>query len=278
MALYDQHLHSWYSFDCATAPRANVLRALEMGLGGITFTEHYDTNPEDWPTCRFNDDAYTADLALLREEFGDALHIGRGIEICYQPGRMDRILGFLETGHFDLVLLSVHWMHDAAIHHRGRWDGRTVDDLKQAYLTTVREAAEMCARLQRGAGSPFHVLGHLDLVRRYAKRFLGAEEPLGHPDLVDDILRTCLEADLIPEINTSSLRQGLNEPMPGAAVIERYAKLGGTAIALGSDAHTAADIGSRLDDAAALAQRCGISQLAVFKSGRLEPVPLDASS
>ena len=111
---------------------------------------------------------YTADLTLLREEFGAAIYIGRGIEICYQPDQMDRILAFVESGHFDLVLLSVHWMHDAAIHHRERWTGRTVDELEHAYLTTVREAAEMCVRLQRREGSPFHVLGHLDLVRRGA--------------------------------------------------------------------------------------------------------------
>ncbi|MFH0981149.1 MAG: histidinol-phosphatase HisJ family protein [Planctomycetota bacterium] len=274
MGLYDQHLHSWHSFDCASDPRDNMLRALKVGLSGLTFTEHYDTHPEDWPTCRYDDEAYAADLATLRNEFGRELYIGKGIEVCYQPDRMDRIVQFLGQHTFDAVLLSIHWLEDGAIHDRRRWAGRTVEEMSRAYLGRVLEAVEMCVRLKRAGGNPFHILSHLDLVRRYSKRFLQTDDPLGHEDLVDAILRRCLASDLVPEINTSSLRQGLSEPMPGEAVVRRYAELGGTAIVLGSDAHTVQDIGAGLEEAAAQARRCRIEKLALFKNGRMETLPL----
>ncbi|MCP4592997.1 MAG: hypothetical protein GY842_19865, partial [bacterium] len=88
--------------------------------------------------------------------------------------------------------------------------------------------------------------------------------------------RNCLAAGVIPEINTSSLRQGLTDPMPGEAVVRRYAELGGRMIALGSDAHLAESIGAGLEQAAALSKRCGIEQLAVFKNGAPIPVPLSS--
>jgi histidinol-phosphatase (PHP family) len=147
--LYDQHLHSWHSFDCASPPRDNTLRALEVGLRGLTFTEHYDTHPEDWPTCRYNDETYGADLAILQEEFGGRIEIGRGIEVCYQPDLMDRILAFLDTGRFDAVLLSVHWLRDGAIHHRERWAGHTAAEMHRAYSGRVLEPVQTCVRLRR---------------------------------------------------------------------------------------------------------------------------------
>lgn len=274
MGLYDQHLHSRHSFDSKSEPRDVVLRGLEMGLSGLTFTEHYDTHPEDWPTCCYDDESYTADVAALREEFGPEFSVGKGIEVCYQPDRMGDIVEFLNGCEFDVVLLSVHWVGDWALHHRDRWAGRALEDISRDYLNAVLGATELCVSLKRQGGNPFHILGHLDLVRRYAHRFLHADGPLGHSDLVDAILRNCLAADLAPEINTSSLRQGLAEPMPQEGIIRRYAELGGTAVALGSDAHTVKDVGAGLAQAAAMARRCGISHLAVFANRHLERLPL----
>ena len=268
MGLYDQHVHSRHSLDSESDPRDCVLRALEVGLGGLTFTEHYDTHPEDWPTCIYDDEAYSTRIATLRGEFAGAIHIGKGIEVCYQPDRMGDILGFLADHDFDMILLSVHWVGASAIHDRNHWEGKSVEQMSRAYLTAVFDATELCVRLKRQGNNPFNILGHLDLVRRYGQRFLQSEEPIGHGDLVDRILRNCLAAGLVPEINTSTLRQGLSEPMPGDAVIRRYAELGGTAVSLGSDAHTMASVGAGLQQAAALAQRYGVDQLAVFKNRR----------
>ena len=48
MDLYDQHVHSRHSFDSHSEPAACVESAIERGLSGITFTEHFDTHPGDW--------------------------------------------------------------------------------------------------------------------------------------------------------------------------------------------------------------------------------------
>jgi histidinol-phosphatase (PHP family) len=62
--------------------------------------------------------------------------------------------------------------------------------------------------------------------------------------LLGESLAGFIAADIVPEINTSSLRQGLTEPMPGTSTLARYAQLGGKAVSLGSDAHKAEHIGA----------------------------------
>jgi histidinol-phosphatase (PHP family) len=57
-------------------------------------------------------------------------------------------------------------------------------------------------------------------------------------------------------------------------VIERYAALGGTAMSLGSDAHSPQYVGSHFADAVELMRRGGIKHLAVFREGVLEELPL----
>lgn len=274
MRLFDQHLHSWNSFDCKTAPELNVRTALEKGLAGLTFTEHFDTHPDEWGECIYDDAKITRELTALRQEFGDRVIIGKGIEVCYQPQRMDFILDFLARHHFDVVLLSVHWAFDRPVHRLELFEGEDLRTYLHNYLAAVAAATADVARRKRRGHQPFHVLGHLDFARRYANRHWGFDGPLGEEELVDEILTNCLEAGLIPEINTSTLRNGMTAPMPGPQVVQRYAELGGACLSLGSDAHSPQYVGQDFEKALAIMRAAGIRQLAVFREGALTTEPI----
>ncbi len=265
MKLYDQHLHSRHSVDSQADPTANVEAALARGLAGLTFTEHFDTHPDDWETCLYDHESYSATIERLREHFGDAIFIGKGIEVCYQPDRMDFILDFLEGRQFDMVMLSVHYFGARPIHVRENWVGLGAADGTRRYLETVLEAVRFCEELLRTHGRVFDVLAHLDLVKRYTVRFLGRSEVSQFGGLLDEILGACIAADLVPEINTSTWRQGLAEPMPGADAAARYVRLGGAGMSLGSDAHRAEDIGADFDRAVAMLRAAGLQHVPVFQ-------------
>jgi histidinol-phosphatase (PHP family) len=143
------------------------------------------------------------------------------------------------------------------------------------YMTAVRDATAHIAQMRREGHQPFHILGHLDFAKRYAKRFFDYQGPFDDLTLVEEILRNCLSADLIPEINTSTLRNNMPAPMPGAEVIDAYAALGGTSVSLGSDAHTAKYVGSHFDHALDIMRNAGITRLAVFRDGTPRPEQLD---
>jgi len=272
--LYDQHVHSRYSVDSDADPAESVRQAIQTGLAGITFTDHYDTHPTEWSACLYDYDAIARTLAGLRREFGDRIFIGHGIEVCYQPAQEERILNHLDNHAFDVVLLSVHWFAGRALHQREHWDGLAPGQGTRLYLEAVLEAVGYVQELSRSRSRPFDVLGHLDLVKRYTQRYFGTYDIRSHGDLVDAILRACLEADLTPEVNLSTLNQSLSEPMPADWVVRRYAELGGEAMTLGSDAHVVEHVGYGLREAAGMLKAQGIRYLAVFEDRRRRYLPL----
>lgn len=274
MALYDQHLHTWFSSDSRADPAANVHQALALGLAGLTMTDHYDIHTTEWPACLYDYDKLAAAIAALRIEFGDRIFIGHGIEVCYQPEQMSWALPSLEAHRFDVVLLSVHWFAGRALHIREHWDGLDTASATRGYLESVLEAARFALELKRQGRKPFDVLGHLDLVKRYTHRYFGTFEVRAQRELIDEILRTCLEADLVPELNLSGLRQSLSETMPADWMVRRYAELGGEAMTLGSDAHSPEHVGANFDAGAAILRRQGIRRLAVFIDRRRQDVDL----
>lgn len=274
MTLQDQHLHSRYSFDSKTDPRANVLAALERGLAGLIFTEHFDTHPDDREGCIYDDEAYSAAIADLRREFGSKIFIGKGIEVCFQPDQEDFILDFLSRRRFDQIILSIHYFHQGPVHVRDCWSGLDPREGTRAYFDNVLAGVRWAEKLNRGRGRTFDVLGHLDFVKRYTNRFFGAVHVDEFAEQIDRILEACLHAELIPEINTSTLRQGLGESMPGPRYVRRFAQLGGRMMSVGSDAHRAEDIGSSFDVAATMLRDAGLSA-ALFRERQPSAVHVD---
>ena len=159
---------------------------------------------------------------------------------------MDFILDFLARHQFDMILLSVHWTDARPIHEHRVIEEWGAEDATRRYLRTVAQAAEMCSRLKSKHGQRcFDVLGHADFVKRYTARFCNQNCVDRHLDLLNEIAQACVAADLTPEINTSTIRGGLDEPMPGPSFVRCYAAAGGRAMSLGSDAHLADSVGAR---------------------------------
>jgi len=273
--LFDQHLHSKHSFDSGTEPEDNVRRAIEIGLSGLTFTEHYDTHPDEWKGCVYDEAAYGATIGDLRKQFGEHIFVGKGIEVDYQPGNMPAIVDFLKSNPFDAAILSIHWSAGRPIHVRDAWQGGDPSRVTRAYLEDVLHAVHFCRQLHERQGRVFDILGHLDFAKRYSHRFEGSTHIAEHMDVIDGILGACLEADLVPEINTSTLRGGLGEPMPGPATIRRYAELGGTMVSLGSDAHKAEHIGAGFDVGLVMMREAGIGHIALFQKRQRRAQPID---
>jgi len=273
-SLHDQHLHSHHSFDSNASPQKNVERAIERGLGGLTFTEHFDTHPTEWPRCVYDDEKIEAEISALRDRYGQQVFVGKGIEVCWQPKRLDFILDFLSRHSFDLVIVSVHWAYDKPVHERERFEGWTVDRYFRLYLEAVRDATAQIARMKRRSRQPFHILGHMDFARRYAKQFFDFDGPIGYDDLIDQILTNCLDAEMIPEVNTSTLRNKMDAPMPGPVIMRRYAALGGTMMSIGSDAHSPQHVGADFDRAIDMLKSSGIQNAAIFRRGEVTPALL----
>ncbi len=69
----DLHVHSRFSGDTDSDPEESVIRALELRLSGIAFTEHYSYEASGF-------------VEGLREKYGDAIMILRGVEFSSREG------------------------------------------------------------------------------------------------------------------------------------------------------------------------------------------------
>jgi len=69
----DLHVHSKHSGDNDADPEETILRAIELGLHGIAFTEHYYY-------------AASEPVEVLKEKYGDRILILRGVEFSANEG------------------------------------------------------------------------------------------------------------------------------------------------------------------------------------------------
>jgi len=132
--------------------------------------------------------------------------------------------------------------------------------LHQAYEAYFRQVARLAAE------GNFDVLGHLDLVKRDARKFGKAYDgPEPYAEMIRTALRSLVERGKGIEINTSPLRRGQPEPCPSLEVLRWYRELGGEILTFGSDAHTPDAIGSHFDVALEMARVAGFTRLATFE-------------
>ena len=69
----DLHIHSKYSSDNDAEPEETILRAIELGLHGIAFTEHYHYEASE-------------PVEILKEKYKNGIMIFRGVEFSAAEG------------------------------------------------------------------------------------------------------------------------------------------------------------------------------------------------
>jgi len=253
--LHDYHVHSTYSGDGKASIGAMCARAVELGIAEIAFTEHVDNNPLDQCFGRFDPDVFSREIDEAREQFGDGLHILKGVEVGephLYPNEVEELL----TKHtFDLVIGAVHWVGDTII-SVDAFSHLDVDALYHRYFDEVLRMAEQ---------SDFDVLVHLDLVKRFGVKYLGPFQVAPFRDQVQAILRAIIRRGMALEVNTSGLRQPCEEPFPGREILALYRELGGHLITIGSDAHRSEDVGSGLAEAAELVWAAGFDSITTYR-------------
>jgi len=266
--LLDYHVHSTHSGD-GRAPLEEMCRlAVERGIAEIAFSDHLDNNPDDDCYGLFDAARFCREVDECRERFGDRLTILKGAELGephLYPREIERIVG---GERFDFLTGGIHWVGGDVVSVDLPPDSPGAVDwpaLYRDYFEEVLRAVE-CAN--------FHVLAHLDLVKRFGVKSLG---PFGigpYRERIEAILRAMIGRGVALEVNTSGLRQPCRETFPGPETLRLYRDLGGELITVGSDAHLPEHLGFGLEAGLRMIREAGFDSITTYREGTPSQRPI----
>ena len=176
--------------------------------------------------------SYTKAISELKQNNTD-IDIRLGIELGVMDYLTPKLTTFVKQYPFDFVIASSHLVNGIDPYYPAYKDKFPGNLGYGAYFHSILENVK--------AFEDFDVYGHLDYVCRYIQV---PYIPSDFTDLLDEILKKIIELGKGIEVNTASLSKGLHFPHPHPYILKRYLELGGEIITIGSDAHTADNIGS----------------------------------
>ncbi|MCM1182014.1 MAG: histidinol-phosphatase HisJ family protein [Roseburia sp.] len=228
----DLHVHTEFSCDSEADMEAYAQSAIDRNVDVVCFTDHVDWNRNDFGYGYYKPRDYFDKLNKVKRKYGHAVRLLSGIEFG-EPHLYADALRELSANPYDYIIGSIHWIGDLFPCKKVR-EQYTSKEFYTLYWEEVLSAVK-----QGG----FDALGHMDFPKRYFGEIYYRE------DKMKEIFQRLLEKDMVIEINTSSLRKGHRQAMPGAELLEIYRENGGRYVTVGSDAHEVKDLSADYDAA-----------------------------
>ena len=258
----DSHVHSQWSWDALAGSMYDTcLRAVEIGLPAVAFTEHADftpwslppeaTIPDDWRRLvsggvltppPLDLDGYQDCLHCCRERF-PGLRILSGVELSEPHWHSPRATSLLRDGGFDRILAAVHSAPAGSgfIEISDRFREQSPTQVLRGYLT---ETAVLITQFDA-----FDILAHIDYPVRKWPQNAKPYDPYEFQDEYRHVLRTLASTGKALEVNT---RVPLHP-----VILAWWRQEGGQAITFASDAHDPSALAAGFIQAARLADAAG---------------------
>ena len=231
--LSDYHLHSKYSFDGNQTIEQIILKAISMELNEICITEHISFDPKDSSYNFFDFKDYKNEIKRLSNKYAGKINIKKGLEIGEYHLYKEDFDKYFKEHDLDFIIGSIHNLNG-----RGFRTNIAENGVKYTYETYFKEVLTF---VQMG---DFDVLGHLDIVQRYAFETGKVYNLEDYKDYIYDILKTIISRGKGIEINTSGLSNNLL--FPKLEILHMYKDLSGEILTVGSDAHSRNRVGEKV--------------------------------
>ena len=267
--LPDYHVHTFRCGHAGGESRDFVLRAIELGLSEIGFSDHIPlyflpASRRD-PCLAMSEDrfaGYLGEVEGLRKEFAGRIVVKLGLEADYAEGYEDVLRRWLDRADWDFVLGSVHWV-------AGDWidaPGSVGRFAKEGTEALYREYYRLLTRAARTG--LFDVLSHFDLPKKHGNRPTSPVE-----DAEDEAINAAAESACAVEISSAGLRKPIGELYPEPRLLERI-NAAGIPVTFSSDAHAPAEVGWGYERTVAQALECGVREFVSYEKRRRIAHPL----
>ncbi|MCL2842273.1 MAG: histidinol-phosphatase HisJ family protein [Oscillospiraceae bacterium] len=270
--LTDLHVHSPASLDCKE-PAANTLQAaIDRGIEVLCFTDHLDLIWPEHPGKKMEEGItiWENSYAIIEEAkktFGDRIEILHGMELAESPQDPERAKLAAALPGVDFILGSIHALPE-------RLDFYLIDtfgDLEACHRTAIDYIEENIRVAELGC---FDALGHFGFYNRYMARHGVYVDVLDYEERVRHLFKILIENGKGIEVNTSGLRQALEESLPNLSVLKLFRECGGEIVTTGSDAHRAKHVGLHMAEAQELLREAGFRYTTIFRQRKPEFIKL----
>ena len=257
--LIDMHTHSDNSPDGVHSPMYMCEQAVANGLRALAITDHCEID-------KFIEQRYASstfhsyfECSKARNAFEGQLLVLIGVEIGQPLGNLKLCENLINKYPYDFVLGSVHTPRGMTQDIKEiEYDKIDVYEFMNRYFDELTEVAQWdgCDALAHITCPMRRIQGKYKINFDYGKV----------QDSLDRLLKAIIDNNKALEINTSGLRQPIGLTMPEESIIRRYHELGGKYITIGSDSHTAYEVGAGIDEAMKLVKKCGFDKITFYVS------------
>jgi histidinol-phosphatase (PHP family) len=251
----DYHMHTKFSSDSDANPENHILKAIEMGLDEICFTDHKDFM---YPIDSFDleVDEYFKELLILKEKYKDTITIKIGLEIGLDLQFVDEINEFVNHNDYDFVIGSIHVIKGTEFYYGEYFKNKTKEEAHKEFFMNTLECVKTF--------DCFNVLGHLDYIVRYGPYEDKKVNHALYQDIIDEIFKVLIQKGKGIEVNTSGYRDLKTCGFPNFKQVQRYYDLGGRIITVGTDSHTSDRVGEHVEDVIKEYERIGFDDVSTF--------------
>jgi len=261
----DYHMHSIFSCDGDSTPKAMCRQAIKLGIPEIGFSEHWDVGRYESQPRFLQVEDWFKEIERLRCLYAGKLVIRAGIEISEPHLSPKETSEVLSRCPFDYVLGSVHFVGSHFMFDPAYFRAHTADEVYRKYFNEVEEMLH---------SADLDILAHLDVPVRTAAPILGFD-PHRYEEQIRRILRKVIDRGLALDVNTAGLRKPARNLMPDPNILSWYAEIGGEHVTLGSDAHKSSQVGLHLDQALAAIRTAGLSNVTQYEQRQPRALPLE---
>lgn len=254
MKIHDQHVHSYYSFDCQQPIEEYLVMATELGLRYFVLTDHIDFNFLDQGRdLNFDIQKQREELSRLQKRY-EHLQILQGVELGYKPSELKRMKELINQHDFDLINLSLHesdgidYFYPESFIELG---------IKRTLTIYFQRLLEMVQNFD-----DFDVLCHLGYGFKTAYALDHSIRINEYEEVIKEIMRTLISKDKTLEVNTK-----VAEVLPiehTKYLLKLYHDLGGKNLTLSSDAHHVNRFRSHFDEYLPVIKDAGFTYLIYF--------------
>ena len=249
----DYHMHTSFSGDSSYDMEEEILKAIELGLDEICFTEHIDHLPNKYIGSDL--EGYQKAYLKYKEKYKDKIQLKFGIEFGVQPHRVELFEKTFKEYDFDFVIMSCHQIDDKELWNHEYQLGRNQKEINLNYYECIYESA---LRYKN-----YSVLGHLDAIKR--------DDPFGEYDdknvldIIEKIFKLIIQEGKGIEVNTSNFGYGLSDLTPSRTILKLYYDLGGRILTFGSDSHKEEHVGYKIEEVKNIVKGIGFTHFCTFE-------------